>query len=189
MWEVNEVMYVKFLAYWLIQNKWSINVSLYYKHSRVLHYSAYFSNFFAPSTHFFSFYELSVAPVSHSLFFCLQAILLFCRILSSHLPQGFPCSSAAEESACNAGDPGSIPGSGRSAGEGNGNPLQYSGLENPMDRGAWRAKPHDVERVGHNLATKPPHLLHLFILLNLYVTCLWDVLIWYHLTCVPISQT
>ena len=42
-------------------------------------------------------------------------------------------------SASNAGDPGSIPGSGRSPGEGNGNPLQYYCLENPMDRGAWRA--------------------------------------------------
>ena len=40
-------------------------------------------------------------------------------------------------SACNAGDPGLIPGSGRSSGEGNGDPLQYSCLENPMDRGAW----------------------------------------------------
>ena len=44
-----------------------------------------------------------------------------------------------KESACNAGDPGPIPGSGRSPGEGNGYPLQYSCLENPMDRGAWRA--------------------------------------------------
>ena len=52
---------------------------------------------------------------------------------------GFPCGSAGKEPACNAGDPGSIPGSGRSPGEGNGNPLQYSCLENPMDRGAWRA--------------------------------------------------
>ena len=43
------------------------------------------------------------------------------------------------ESACDAGDAGSIPGSCRSPGEGNGNPLQYSCLENPMDRGAWRA--------------------------------------------------
>ena len=47
----------------------------------------------------------------------------------------FPCSSVGKESACNAGDPGSIPGSGRSLGEGNGNPLQYSCLENPMERG------------------------------------------------------
>ena len=44
-----------------------------------------------------------------------------------------------QESACNAGDTGSIPGSGRSPGKGNGNPLQYSCLENRMDRGAWRA--------------------------------------------------
>ena len=47
-------------------------------------------------------------------------------------------------SAFNAGDPGSIPGSGRSPGEGNGNPLQYSCLENPMDRGAWVATVHGV---------------------------------------------
>ena len=69
---------------------------------------------------------------------------------------GFPHNSVGEESACNAGDLGSIPGSGRSPGEGNGNPLQYSCLENPMDRGAWQATVHRVTRVGHNLATKPP---------------------------------
>ena len=69
---------------------------------------------------------------------------------------GFPCSSVGEESACNAGDLGSIPGLGRFPGEGNGNPLQYSCLENPMDRGAWLATVHGVSRVGHNLATKPP---------------------------------
>ena len=49
---------------------------------------------------------------------------------------GFPDGSDSKESACNAGDPGSIPGSGRSPGEGNGNPLQHSFLGNPMDRGA-----------------------------------------------------
>ena len=46
---------------------------------------------------------------------------------------GFPGGSDGKASVCNAGDPGSIPGSGRSPGEGNGNPLQYSCLENPMD--------------------------------------------------------
>ena len=51
--------------------------------------------------------------------------------------RGFPGGSDGEESACNAGDPGSIPGSGRSPGEGNGYPLQYACLENSMDRGAW----------------------------------------------------
>ena len=68
----------------------------------------------------------------------------------------FPCSSVSKESACNAGDPGSIPGSGKSPGEGNGKPLQYSCLENPMDRGAWQAIVHGVASVGHNLVTKPP---------------------------------
>ena len=53
--------------------------------------------------------------------------------------QSFPHSSVGKESDCNAGDLGSIPGSGRCPGEGNGNPLQYSCLENPMDSGAWQA--------------------------------------------------
>ena len=51
--------------------------------------------------------------------------------------RSFPGGSDDKASACNAGDLGLIPESGRSPGEGNGNPLQYSGLENPMDRGAW----------------------------------------------------
>ena len=72
------------------------------------------------------------------------------------LKWGFPCSSVGKESACNAGDLGSIPESGRSRGEGNGNPLQYSCLENPMDKGAWRAIVHGVARVRHNLSSKPP---------------------------------
>ena len=59
-------------------------------------------------------------------------------------------SSAGKESGCNAGDMGSIPVSGRSLGEGKGNPLQYPCLENPMDRGAWRASAHGVTRIGHD---------------------------------------
>ena len=51
---------------------------------------------------------------------------------------------SGKESDCNAGDPDSIPGSGRSPGEGNGNPFQYACLENSMDRGAWRATVHVV---------------------------------------------
>ena len=54
-------------------------------------------------------------------------------------PQGFPGSSDGKESACNAGDPGSIPGLGLSPGEGNGNPIEYSCLENAMDR-LWDCK-------------------------------------------------
>ena len=63
---------------------------------------------------------------------------------------GFPGVAVAKESTCNAGnagDTGSIPGSGRSPGGGRGNPLLYSCLENPMDRGAWRAT---VQRVTKN---------------------------------------
>ena len=67
----------------------------------------------------------------------------FCRLYKD-LWKGHPGGSAGKESASNAGDPGSIPGSGRSPGEGNGSPLQYSCLGNSMDRGAWRATVHGV---------------------------------------------
>ena len=59
---------------------------------------------------------------------------------------GFPGGSEGKASACNVGDLGSIPGSGRSPGEGNGNPLQDSCLENPMDRGVWWATVHRVAK-------------------------------------------
>ena len=66
---------------------------------------------------------------------------------------GFPDGSVGKESACNAEDPGLIPGSGRSPGEGNGNPLQYSWLKNPMDWGATvlegRKKTDLTERLAH----------------------------------------
>ena len=58
---------------------------------------------------------------------------------------GFPGGSDGKESTCNAGDPGSIPGLGKSPGEGNGNPLQYC-LENSMDRGAWWASVHGIAK-------------------------------------------
>ena len=75
---------------------------------------------------------------------------------------GFPGGSDSKESACNAGDPGLIPGWGRSPGEGNGNPTQYACLENPMDRGAWKSTVHGVARARHYLATKPPPVFHLW---------------------------
>ena len=65
-----------------------------------------------------------------------------------------PCSLDGKEFACSAEDLGSIPGSGRSPGEGNSNPLQYSCLENPMDRGVWWATVHGAQTVRHNWATK-----------------------------------
>ena len=61
---------------------------------------------------------------------------------------GFSGGSDGKESACNAGDLGSIPGSERCLGEGNGKPLQYSCLKNPMDRGAWWATVHGVAKSG-----------------------------------------
>ena len=67
----------------------------------------------------------------------------------------FPHSSVGKESACNTGDQDSIPGSGRSSGEENGNPLQYSCLEYSMNRGDWQTTVHEVKRVRHNLVNKP----------------------------------
>ena len=68
---------------------------------------------------------------------------------------GFPGGLDSKEATCNVGDLGSIPGPKRFPGERNGYPLQYSCLENPTDRGAWQATVHGVERVRHNLTTKP----------------------------------
>ena len=59
---------------------------------------------------------------------------------------GFPGGSDGKASACNAGDPGSVPGSERFPGEGNGHPLQYPSLEDPMDRGTWWATVHGVTK-------------------------------------------
>ena len=84
--------------------------------------------------------------------------LAFCLVHSKkwNLLLGTPCSSNGKESACSIGDPGLICGSGRSPGEGDGNPLQYSCLENPMDRGACWATVHGVARIKHDLVTKAP---------------------------------
>ena len=73
-----------------------------------------------------------------------------------HFHFHFPCGSGGKESVCNVGDLGLIPGLGRSPGEGNGYPFQYSCLEKPMDRGARQATVHGVSRVRRDLATKPP---------------------------------
>ena len=62
------------------------------------------------------------------------------------LQLGFPGGSEVKASACNEGDLGLIPGLGRSPGEGNGNPLQYSCLESPMDRGARQAAAHGIAK-------------------------------------------
>ena len=69
---------------------------------------------------------------------------------------GFPCSSAGKQSAYNARDLGLIFGLGGSPGEGNGHPLQYACLENPMDRGTWQITVCGVTRVRNDLEIKPP---------------------------------
>ena len=68
--------------------------------------------------------------------------------------KGFPGNSEGKESACNAGNTDSIPGSGRSLGEGNGYPLLYSCMENSMDRGAWQATVHGVTKSQTQLSNK-----------------------------------
>ena len=70
--------------------------------------------------------------------------------------KGLPWWLSSKEATYNVGDMGSIPRLGRSPGEGNGNPLQYSCLANPMCRGVWQATVYGVIRVGYDLATKPP---------------------------------
>ena len=74
---------------------------------------------------------------------CLEGKITFLTItfIKSHLLR-LPYSSNGKESSCSAGGQGSVPALGRSSGEGYGNPLQYSCLENPTDRGAWRATIH-----------------------------------------------
>ena len=82
----------------------------------------------------------------------LLTLKLCCFIIELYGPiLGFPCSSVGKESACSTGNPGSIPGLGRSPGEGNGYPLQCPCLQNSVDRGAWQATVHGV---GHDLVTK-----------------------------------
>ena len=85
-------------------------------------------------------------------FFVTKEAWNFCILLLDIGYRGLPCSSNGKESACNSGDPDLIPGLGRSSGEGNGNPLQYSCLQNPMDRGAWQSTVHGLSKiqVGHN---------------------------------------
>ena len=81
------------------------------------------------------------------------AVKYYATVTIDFLNQRLKCQlggSNGKASVYNAGDPGSIPGLGRSPGEGNGSPLQDCCLENPMDRGAWQATAHGSQRVGHD---------------------------------------
>ena len=84
-------------------------------------------------------YELEGNPLQ-------EDIANFSSLLPTVVPMGFPGGSDGKESACNVGDPGSIPGSGRSPGEGNDSLLQYSCLDNSVDRGAWLATVYRVAK-------------------------------------------
>ena len=109
----------------------------------------------------------------------------------------YPGVSDGKESACNAGDPGSIPGLGRSPGEGNGNPLQYSCLENPMDRGAWQGVDHGIAKSQtqrseeHFHAGKASHPWNhtVFVTLFLAYFTLFFFLNRYFLLCFAVSIT
>ena len=83
-------------------------------------------------------WSMMISFLSYSSFSCCLLFKLSCSLVYS----GFPFGSDGDDSACNARDLGSIPGSGRSPGEGRGNPLQYSCLGNPMDRGDWWGTVH-----------------------------------------------
>ena len=78
--------------------------------------------------------------------------------------RGFPNGSVVKNPPANIGDTDLMPGLGRSPGEGNGHPFQYSCLENPTDRGTQQATVHEIPRVGHDLGTKPPQKKEQFFL-------------------------
>ena len=82
--------------------------------------------------------------------FIIKGQILY--LLSHILISGFPGGSESKESACNTEDPGQVTGLGRSPGEGNGNPLQYSCLENQMDRGVWQTTVHGVTKYETHLS-------------------------------------
>ena len=96
-------------------------------------------------------------------------LLIICIICISVCIWDFPGGSVVKNLPANAGDVNSIPGLGRSPGEGNGNPLQYSCLENPMDRGAWWATVQGSQRVRHDLATKQQQHVCIYMYINIYM--------------------
>ena len=94
---------------------------------------------------------------SKKVIYCCYNVLIMTRLY-------LHCGSDGEESAFNVGDPGSNPGSGKSPGERNGYPFQYSFLENSMDRGAWQATVHGVTKSGTQLRNFHFHTVFMSIL-------------------------
>ena len=103
-----------------------------------------------------------LGPLILSRVVLVTGVILLCPKDSLHHNALLNCSgsSVGKEFACSTGDLDSISGWGRSPGKGNGNPFQYSCLENLMDRGAWWVIAHGVAWVGQHLATKPPNCPH-----------------------------
>ena len=104
--------------------------------------SIYLSSINLQSSIYLSVYHLSINLQFHLCLFIRYIYFYLFISLSLHSYKSFSCGSEGEESACNVGDPCLTFGLGRSPGEGNGNPLQYSCLENSMNRGAWQATVH-----------------------------------------------
>ena len=127
----DNVIYIFFFQFMYITKK--RRKITYYIYSDICHF--YYSSFI---------YDASNSP---DVIFLIPQMLALVFLLDQFSPcTGFPRGSDSKVSVCNAGDPGSILGLGRSPGEGNGNPFQYSCLENPMDRGAWWAVLHGVPK-------------------------------------------
>ena len=116
-----------------VGHKWATNMFIY---TAFFHLKGtlnlYLVNYTLSSSVYISFLRSYTSILVVLLFFVPSQ-----NSVSVPLPEDFPGGSVGKASGCSAGDLGSIPGLGRSPGEGNGNPLQYSCLENPMDRGAW----------------------------------------------------
>ena len=102
---------------------------------------------------------------------------IFVWLFKAHL-KWVPGGSVGKESACNAGDLGLIPGSGRSLGEGNGNSLQYSCLGNSMDRRAWQLLSMRSQRIGHDWVTHTHTHTHTQSSHSLYIQEEYHFKIW-----------
>ena len=130
-----------------------INSLIHSLYSRV--YPFICSSFHCPFGHQFPHMWFLLSSFPSSIHALLHSRIYSKSLWLIHFTQqfmGFPGGSDGKESACNAGDLGSISGLGRSPGEGNGNPLQYSGLENSMDRRAWQAIVHGFAKIQTGLS-------------------------------------
>ena len=106
-------------------------------------------------------------PYRYQVLQMLKSLIENGIITAHNLYTSFPGGTDGKKSACNARDPGSICGSRRSPGEGHGNPLQYSCLENPMDRGAWWTRTIRSQWIGHDSVTNA-HTIHAWHILHLH---------------------